>query len=547
MKQNKIPEIVCFIIFIICTVFISFFHEPWLDEFQAWAISKETIYDILFVIPHSEAHPPLWHLVLKCFSFFNVNPEAGLSIANFIFIYPAIWLLIFQSPFNRIIRLTLPFTYFIFYQYAIISRPYSIFILGIFLAALFYKERNIKPFKFISALILVSFSSAYGMFFTAGIAIVWFIEMVKNTNFNTLKRDKRIYSLVLLFFVLLLLSIIIFPYKDVQKTSFSGYFSLKFLFSFFIMPIDTLVTNICHHVPSFEKVNILWCLLTIFVYVIFYKILKFYKALLLFFIPFFIFLTVVFSLYISSHHIGLLTLFYIFVFWCIFSEKQQLLPLNVKKFYSIILFFTISIQIYWSIFAYIADYKYDYDISRSASNYIKKYNLYNYKMMTIYQIEKNYVNKYQNKIIPYNIKIPENQKEQFFKNYYLQKKIQYNKQPRAVIIIPYFNKNIFYSFNMDNPQQQYINWKPLTKEQNEILENKLINCGLPEIILFPPNYLQDIFPEDKLKDIYYIKLFEMKTHFIWKNNLKSGKFLIYAREDIYNELKLNYPDIDIEN
>ena len=510
MKQNQLPEIICFITYIIFTIFIAFFHEPWLDEFQSWEISKESIYNILFTIPHFEIHPPLWHLVLKCFSFFNINPEAGLSIANFIFIYPAVWLLIFQSPFNRIIRLTLPFTYFIFYQYAIISRPYSIFILGIFLAALFYKERNIKPFKFISALILVSFSSAYGMFFTAGIAIVWFIEMVKNTNLRKLKSDKRIFSLFILFFILLLTAVIIFPDKNIaHQEPFSANKSFRFLYAFFIFPLDTLITNICCSLQQFNKINLLWCLLTIFLYLLFYKILKFYKARLLFFIPFLIFLIVAFSLHIDVHHIGLLTLFYIFVFWCIFNEKQFLLSKNLKKFYSILLFITIGIQIYWSISACISDYKYDYWISRKAANYIKKYNLDKYLILP------NFTSK--------------------------------NLQLDPVYINPYFNKNIFYSFNIHNPDKNYVIWERLSKEKNEEIRNKIKSFGLPEIIFSIPMDLQAFFSEQEAQGTYYKMLNFIDAKQVFKNKLIHISLVIYARDDIYNELKLKYPDIDNEN
>ena len=136
-KQNKTAEIICFCLFIICTIFVSFYHEPWYDELQAWAISKDTLYNILFVIPHYEGHPPLWHLILKIFSLLKINLEIGMRIPNFIFIYSAIWLLIFKSPFPKILKLILPFTYFLFYQYAVISRPYSIYCFAIFLAALF--------------------------------------------------------------------------------------------------------------------------------------------------------------------------------------------------------------------------------------------------------------------------------------------------------------------------------------------------------------------------------------------------------------------------
>jgi len=113
IKTHSI-ELAAFILYVFLLITIGIYHEPWFDEFQAWGISKDSIFNILFVIPHYEGHPPLWHLILKCFSVFNVPAEIGLRIPNIIFISAAMWLLIFKAPFKRIYRVILPFTYFLF-------------------------------------------------------------------------------------------------------------------------------------------------------------------------------------------------------------------------------------------------------------------------------------------------------------------------------------------------------------------------------------------------------------------------------------------------
>ena len=149
MKKNNFIEISAFCIFIILVLILSVFHEPWLDELQPWGVSKDSLYNILFVIPHYEGHPPLWSLILKIFSSMNIHPEKGIRIPNLIFIFSAVWLLIFKSPFPRVVRVILPFTYFIFYQYAVINRTYSIFCFALFLTAFLYKDKNNYPFKFV--------------------------------------------------------------------------------------------------------------------------------------------------------------------------------------------------------------------------------------------------------------------------------------------------------------------------------------------------------------------------------------------------------------
>ena len=123
--KNNIFELIIFALFCIITIITSCFHECWFDELQSWGIAKSNLFDILFVVPHLEGHPPIWHLILKFFQMFTTNPELVLKIPNLLIMFGAMYLLIFKSPFPKILRYTLPFTYFFVYQYSVISRPYS--------------------------------------------------------------------------------------------------------------------------------------------------------------------------------------------------------------------------------------------------------------------------------------------------------------------------------------------------------------------------------------------------------------------------------------
>jgi hypothetical protein len=168
---NKSPEILVLIIYFIGRIVVGFFHEPWYDEAVAWQIAKSaSLYDIIFEIPHYEGHPPLWHLILLPFAKLGVPYEFSLKFVSLVFSGSAVILLVFKSPFPRIIRLLLPFTYFLFYQYGVISRPYSVMILLFFVMALVYKERNNKPWKYTIVLALLCFISAYGILISAGLA-----------------------------------------------------------------------------------------------------------------------------------------------------------------------------------------------------------------------------------------------------------------------------------------------------------------------------------------------------------------------------------------
>ena len=53
-----------------------YFHEPLFDAAQSWLIGRDaSMYDILFVLPHYEGHPPLWHIILKAVSLMGLSYE----------------------------------------------------------------------------------------------------------------------------------------------------------------------------------------------------------------------------------------------------------------------------------------------------------------------------------------------------------------------------------------------------------------------------------------------------------------------------------------
>ncbi len=102
---------------------ITLFHEPWFDEAQSWIIARDaSIKDIIFLIPHYEGHPPLWHLYLTLFARPGLPYEFGLKLASIIVNAVAMGLIIFKAPFKKIIRYLIPFTYYFFFMYALVRR-----------------------------------------------------------------------------------------------------------------------------------------------------------------------------------------------------------------------------------------------------------------------------------------------------------------------------------------------------------------------------------------------------------------------------------------
>ena len=131
-------------------------HEMWRDELQAWNIvlKSESISDLVFNIRY-EGHPVLWFLILWPFSKFTNSPYS-IQIINFCLSVLTAYLVIFKSPLSKLEKVAILFSYFLFFEYGLISRNYNIGIFLLLCSANFWKNYK-KNILIISILIFLLF------------------------------------------------------------------------------------------------------------------------------------------------------------------------------------------------------------------------------------------------------------------------------------------------------------------------------------------------------------------------------------------------------
>ena len=174
-------DMVYMLVFLFVLGIIVSFHEPWGDEGQSWLIARQaSLCEMIFQIPHNEGHPPFWHLFLAIFAKNGAPYELTLRLISLTVSGMNVWLLLHYSPFSRPVRYLLPYTFFLFYQYGVICRPYLFLVTALLILAKIYPDRDIKPWRYVFALMLLCASSAYGMVFAAGLALVWIFDMCKS-------------------------------------------------------------------------------------------------------------------------------------------------------------------------------------------------------------------------------------------------------------------------------------------------------------------------------------------------------------------------------
>ncbi|HMD48535.1 MAG TPA: hypothetical protein VKG79_05535, partial [Bryobacteraceae bacterium] len=137
-------------------------HEPWADEAQAWLLARDaSLWDLWTRLMHYEGSPGIWQTLLHFVVRIGVPYSAYRWIPG-ILAFSAVWMLVRYAPLPLFLRVLLPFTYFLCYQYAVIARSYALLAPLLFATALIYPQAPRKPVLFTTLLCLIAGVSVHG-------------------------------------------------------------------------------------------------------------------------------------------------------------------------------------------------------------------------------------------------------------------------------------------------------------------------------------------------------------------------------------------------
>ena len=226
-------NIIVFIIFAFLALVIGINHEPWADEAQSWIIARDaSVSEIIWDVSRYEGTFPLWFLTIKLFISFGLKYEYFFVIP---IIISLIGLLVFLKGVKvpTIVKILVPFTYYIFYQYTIVARSYCYLFLALSLWATYYKNREEKYLSYTLSLVLLSMISMHGMIISGVLGIIFIVENVNK------KKVKEIVSVSTICICTWIIEcIILFPRMDLYmnvalshsiKTVVEGIFNTVFV------------------------------------------------------------------------------------------------------------------------------------------------------------------------------------------------------------------------------------------------------------------------------------------------------------------------------
>ena len=542
--KGKKPEF--FVVFLYCFshMLMLIVHEPWFDEALAWLIARDSsVYELLFVAPHYEGHPSLWHLVLLPFAKLGASYELSLSVVSLIFSGSAVYLIVFKSPFKRVIRLLIPFTYYYFYQYSVISRPYCMMMLAFVVMALTYSNRNTHSGRFVLSLTFLCMTSAYGIVIAGGICIAWLIQMWRDAHkvsnyVSILKLNGKIIWLCLLLGYAIFLMIRIIPAEDAYAVvrnsgdNVKNGFVVRLLYVFFASISDLCLTNVYYNTGTLHGTEM--SMIELFIAVIIggfilalvirYALNK--KKFIEFIIPYILFGGFGTVVYLYDHHIGILLLYLIYWLWTVLSDeknedKQVSQKLKNQVFENplmmsltrLLMVAVITIPIFWSISSVICDIFYEYGYGRNEYNYLSRHGLDNSSMLAEW-VE--------------GIKIKEDLG-------YSETVIALSSE--GVSIAPYLSGEVILN-SLDNLGFSYMyTHKFWHDEEVEKQKEGILKQDLPEVLIGHTD-VDGLYGKERNTIANYTKVYQRSFSCIKKGVPGKDVSYIYVRNDIAEKLEL---------
>ena len=547
--RSRWPEWAVLVLFAALLTLVSVFHEPWFDEAQSWQIAKcASLRDILLEIPHNEGHPPLWHLILLIPAKLGVPFEPGLKCVGLLISTAAVAVLLFCSPFPRPVKLLLPFSYFIFYQYGVIVRPYGLMFLSFYLLAIAFRTRSEKPWRFFFALLFLCLCSAYGLVFAGGVSLVWLAEIFaqhrsgRGYSLKGLVRDRRVHALLVLLLIALLLIAEFMPRPDTYAVTLAQ--ENSFLIRFLIMLFSLIPESLCIMSSWFSSISLLaggQIEVAYLLPALLLGLLAWFGLWLLspkgrfgyFAVPYLLFSIFGAIVYFYAHHTGLALGFLLFWLWTALEDADcgengrrllKRLETSVPDIRARLRRFRIPallvcclpllIPVYWTVNSAVLDIRSAYASGRDLSQYLRETGLSERKLMGCWTT-----------MLEDTDGDGEGDREI----------TDTNTVHSITETTAYFDGNICFNLNGGRADKAYLTHVRLDEEAEQaVLESW--SKTVPEVLVGMPD-LESVYG-DAVTEADFAPVHQLNTGFIWKGRQKLGSVIVYVRKDLLEPLGL---------
>jgi hypothetical protein len=337
------------------------------------------------------------------------------------------------------VRYSLPFTYFLFYQFSVINRSYCLIVLLMWALAALFRQKDEKPFRFSAVLILLGGVSVHGILLGGGFALAWCIDTVRSRVregggwSRRLLSDRRIHALLLYAAAIALYAFILWPPADRYTYGLVlDYGGFRFLYAFLLAPLDSVFTDVAVQyalgTPWYTGLYpAIVCVLSLAAFFVYLWRRRLFSYGFLSYLPLTLLLGLV---YFSLYHEGLYVLWIITLVWIAKAGPYDPAPVRMPRRLRMVTRAALPIALtalFLMQFVYTAaisanEVKLPFESGRATARYLKEHNIDGRLVMNQYDMNREFGQVYTDQVVS---------------------------------ALPYFDHNIFYNLNGGDPKKSY--------------------------------------------------------------------------------------------
>lgn len=183
--KDRIIKYLPLLLFGITTFCLMFSRVPFWDEANAWLIAQNfTVPDLFQVVEKYDGHLFIWHSLLMPFAKANFYYPYPMYVLNWLFCMTALFVFWKKAPFSYLLKTLITFSLPFFWYFSMVGRCYSLSILSLFLLLSFYKDRLKRPVLFSILLVFAANTSAMAIFGAFILGLMFIYDLIKSKNYK---------------------------------------------------------------------------------------------------------------------------------------------------------------------------------------------------------------------------------------------------------------------------------------------------------------------------------------------------------------------------
>jgi hypothetical protein len=294
-------------------------------------------------------------------------PYTSLNVVSGIIAVLGVSVLLVHSKFPTIAKILLPFSFFTFYQYAVVARSYVLIPLLLFLTAIVYRYKTKRIYLFLVLLCLLANANLHGLLIAISLMLVHLVDLRKQwCDLDKSNKTAHIVAICTFSTMMFLLIFQLMPPEDAVYARGCTLDPYRFL--------GVSAVMLCNSTSELPFISIPVLMISCLWF-------RHHKVLLVYLVPT-IFLLLFFSVKIVKvWHEGILFFVWIFAAWIGFENRNDQKRTDnksldsIEKMFVVSLVLVLSVHLYWSFNSFKYDFKNNYSASRDIADYIKQNNL----------------------------------------------------------------------------------------------------------------------------------------------------------------------------